>query len=66
LMQNAIGMAAGELWQYLNTNGDRTITRAKKDLSMSAETINRAIGWLAREEKLDFARRGKSFLLRLK
>jgi len=65
-MQNSIGMAAGELWQYLNTNGDRTIARAKKDLNMSAEAINRAIGWLAREEKLDFVRRGKSFLLRLK
>ncbi len=65
-MQNSIGMAAGELWQYLNANGGRTITRARKDLNMSSEAINRAIGWLAREEKLEFVRRGKSFLLRLK
>ncbi|MBM4045648.1 MAG: hypothetical protein FJ279_11075 [Planctomycetes bacterium] len=49
-----IGEAAGKVWHCLNEKGEMTITRLKKELKMADPLLNRALGWLARENKLRF------------
>lgn len=60
-----IGMAAGAVWSYLSDNGETTVTALKKAIG-SADLVLAAIGWLAREEKLDFTVSGKTVKVALK
>jgi hypothetical protein len=61
-----IGMAAGSVWMYLSDNGETTLTALKKELGGPAEVVLAAVGWLAREEKLDFTVSGKTVKVALK
>jgi len=65
-MINEIGNAAGVLWKYLAENKETKLSRLKKELDFSADTLNRAIGWLAREEKIQLSKSGNSVLISLK
>jgi hypothetical protein len=61
-----IGETAGALWQYLTDNGECSLVTIKKEIHAPAELIFAAVGWLAREEKLDFTVSGKTVKLSLK
>lgn len=50
-----IGVLAGMIWEYLDENGPTNPGRIGRALKIPAKNLNRAIGWLAREEKLDFS-----------
>lgn len=68
-MNEEIGAAAGAIWQVLQDKGEMSLTQLKKATGQSAPLLDWAIGWLAREDKLDISRdpakRG-TFRLRLK
>ena len=49
-----IGDNAGRLWHYLAKKKAQTPAAAAKALNMRSAEIDRAIGWLAREDKLTF------------
>ncbi len=51
-MIDAIGDAAGKVWHYLNENGPSTINKMEKETGIAKNDIQRAIGWLAKEDKL--------------
>jgi len=62
----AIGHAAGDVWGALHGQGWRTLAAVKKDVDRPADLTLLAIGWLAREGKLDFAASGRSVKVSLK
>jgi hypothetical protein len=55
-----IGDTAGLVWQYLHTNGPRTLTQLAKDVDAPRDVIMQAVGWLAREDKLAIEEEGRS------
>lgn len=65
-MLDSMGMAAGELWQYLNKNGASSASKIVKESELDSKSIQRAIGWLAKEDKLVVTTKGRTELLALK
>ena len=61
-----IGEIAGQVWRELSANGPQTLTTLQKRTGISAMTLHLALGWLAREDKIELAPAGKSFSVRLK
>jgi winged helix-turn-helix protein DUF2582 len=59
-MVHQIGLAAGDVWHYLESNGACTIEQMKKGLQMKTDVLLMAIGWLAREGKLSLEAEGKT------
>jgi len=62
-MINEIGETAGMVWIYLETEGEMSIAKLKKDLNLKSETLLLSLGWLAREGKIDFIKKGASVKL---
>jgi hypothetical protein len=62
---NAIGETAGKIWSSLQKNGKKTVAGLSKDTGADAALVNQAIGWLAREGKLNFQKKGASIELSL-
>ncbi len=58
--------AAGELWHYLNANGESSVAKIGKDTGLTSKNLQRAVGWLAREDKLVISTKGRSEYLALK
>ena len=50
---NNIGNNAGLIWNALNTNGKMTETKLKKETALGSAEFYTALGWLAREGKLN-------------
>lgn len=50
---NLIGNNAGLVWNALNTNGMMTETKLKKETGLASAEFYAALGWLAREGKLN-------------
>lgn len=61
-----IGMTAGEIWEYLDTNGASSLNKITTNLKLSRELALQAIGWLAREDKLFFEQASRGRIIRLK
>jgi len=55
-MPGKIGETAGKVWHYLKENGAASATALSKALNVDTATVNQAIGWLAREEKINIDR----------
>ena len=64
-MNQTIGQTAGQIWNYLNENGETTITKMKKDLDLKANFAELGLGWLAREGKVEMSKKGTSTNVRL-
>jgi winged helix-turn-helix protein DUF2582 len=52
-MKNQVGETAGKIWLALSSDGPQTLTQLKKKVNGSSEVVNLALGWLAREDKVD-------------
>jgi hypothetical protein len=61
-----IGIAAGKLWQYLEKSGPSSVTKTTTDTGLGKTEIQRAIGWLAKEDKLVIEMKGRIETLALK
>lgn len=64
-IQDHIGETAGKIWHTLSTSGPQTLPQLKK-LNGGTEVVNFALGWLAREDKIDIAPDKKTYRVRLK
>jgi hypothetical protein len=62
----AIGHAAGEIWGLLSSNGAQTLAAIKKSVDAPSDVVLAAIGWLAREDKLDFTTSGRTVKISLR
>jgi len=65
-MSDLVGSAAGVLWDYLNAEGETSVSKLSKATELDSKTINRAIGWLAKEDKLTIALKGRTEIVALK
>ena len=52
-MSDLIGSAVGTVWKYLNTEGETSVSKLSKATNLDTKTLQRAIGWLAKEDKLE-------------
>ena len=50
---NNIGNNAGVIWNVLNANGKMTETKLKKETGLGSADFYTALGWLAREGKIN-------------
>ena len=62
----AIGEAAGKIWRHLARNGAVPVGDLPKGIQEELVTVQLALGWLSREDKIVFERKGKSIVVRLK
>lgn len=65
-MINAIGEMAGNVYRELEAKGELTNTKLKTALKADEFILSAAIGWLARENKVDISKTGKSIKIALK
>jgi hypothetical protein len=61
-----IGHIAGEVWQLLDSRGAQSVPAIKKAVSAPDDIILAAIGWLAREDKLNFSKSGRVLTISLR
>ncbi len=61
-----IGTIAGKVWKTLNSNGKMTVTSLTKKTSEKKDQILMALGWLAKEDKLDVKKKGNITYYNLK
>lgn len=54
------GTHAGTVWNALHTNGELTETKLKDVTALHDEDLYAAIGWLARENKINHTQNGYS------
>ena len=65
-MQEKIGLTAGQIWEYLYHHGSATAIKLKSELGVSNSVLYLALGWLAREDKIELAESDHSFKIILK
>ncbi len=61
-----VGETAGKVWELLSIDGPQTLAQLKKRVKGSGEVLGFAIGWLAREDKVEIAEEKKTFRVQLK
>jgi len=54
-----VGETAGKIWHLLSDEGPQTTQQLKKKLNGSGEILSYALGWLAREDKVDIRQEKK-------
>jgi len=59
-MKYEIGLTAGAIWKLLKEKGAISLTQLEKEnFNVNRKIINMALGWLAREDKIEFFTEGK-------
>ena len=66
MMVEEIGQAAGAVWNALAQSGEVTLAELRKKTGLSVDHLNRAIGWLARDDKLQAEQKGRTVRFSLK
>ena len=62
----AIGETAGKIYRGLEKNGAMEMTSLQEEIDVQDLALfNQALGWLAREDKLDFRKKGKTWAISL-
>jgi Winged helix-turn-helix domain (DUF2582) len=61
-----IGHVAGQVWQLLDSQGAQSLPAIKKAVSAPDDVVLAAIGWLAREDKLNFSKSGRTLTISLR
>jgi hypothetical protein len=61
-MKHRIGEMAGRVWRILGEKENVDILKLPQILKEKGEIVYQALGWLAREDKIDFhGKEGKTF-----
>jgi len=68
MTNHKIGTAAGQIYQYLSRDAGKpcSYSSAKKAVKMDGRTFDMAVGWLAREDKVALAEKGRAITISLK
>ncbi|NLX54590.1 MAG: winged helix-turn-helix domain-containing protein [Planctomycetaceae bacterium] len=61
-----IGETAGVVWHKLAENGPMTMAQLAKQIDASRDMVMQAIGWLAREGKVEIEESGRKRLVTLR
>jgi hypothetical protein len=62
----AIGEMAGMVWCTLSENGAMTMAKLIKEIGEPRDNVMQALGWLAREDKIDIVEEGRSRVVSLR
>ena len=65
-LEEQIGMSAGQIYEFLNNNGETTFSKMKKELDLKGNFADLGLGWLAREGKVEISKKGSSVNVRLR
>ncbi|MGH9680373.1 MAG: winged helix-turn-helix domain-containing protein [Candidatus Acidiferrales bacterium] len=65
-MNEEIGKVAGNIWRTLDVKGQMTVASLKKEIQSEPFLFDCAVGWLAREDKIDLTREKRSWLVSLR
>jgi hypothetical protein len=65
-LMDQIGLSAGQIYEYLNSNGESSFSKMKKELDLKSNFADLGLGWLAREDKVEISKKGTSVSVRLK
>lgn len=66
MFKTEIGFTAGDIYNLLKKGGPMTLKEIVNKISTEQAITVMAIGWLAREDKIEFVQEGKKKLIRLK
>jgi hypothetical protein len=61
-----IGETAGQVWRLLESDGPQTLAQIKKKLGTKLGYTEYALGWLAREEKIEITAEKRTYKVSLK
>jgi len=61
-----IGEAAGVIWNFLNQHGEASVNKVTTETGLGKNEVQRGIGWLAKEGKLNIEIKGRVETLSLK
>lgn len=64
-MNDVIGQSAGLVWSFLAENGESSLSKVAAGTGLGKNELQRAIGWLAREDKLVITLKGRTETLSL-
>jgi predicted HTH transcriptional regulator len=65
-MADSIGEVAGKIWTFLSENGPSSVNKITTETGENKNDIQRAIGWLLKEDKLNIEMVGRAETLSLK
>lgn len=66
IVLDRIGHAAGDIWRFLaSEGGSASLAKIRERTKLDTETVYLGLGWLAREDKIDLERRGRSLRVTL-
>lgn len=65
-LEEQIGFCAGEIYEYLHTNGTTSFAKMKKELDLKGNFADLGLGWLARENKVEIQQKGPAVKVSLK
>ena len=62
-MKDNIGKTAGEIWKVLKKNKQVNVAELPKLVNQKSALVYQALGWLAREDKIEYHTKGaKTFV----
>jgi len=61
-----IGETAGKVWKFLEDKGEASLAQIKKGVKEDPNLILEAIGWLAREDKVQIEKKDRFITYTLK
>jgi hypothetical protein len=61
-----VGAVAGEVWRCLRAGGKTSVIRLKSEVRCSATVLHLSLGWLLREDKVEFSNEKGQLMVRLK
>ena len=64
-MLKLVGETAGKVWHFLKENGEKSVTQLK-EVENNQLLLNLALGWLAREDKVNLEKKGNVVKVTLK
>jgi hypothetical protein len=56
----AVGDTAGQVWNFLDSKGKSTLTAVERNIGALKLLVDMAIGWLAREGKIELVQEKRS------
>ena len=64
-MKEDIGITAGKIWILLREKKELALSQIPKALDEKPPLVYQALGWLAREDKIEFRKEGNKTLVAL-
>lgn len=65
-MITEIGIVAGEIWHYLDKNGEVRFSKLQTGIEQSRDLTLMSVGWLAREGHVIVREEGKDYWVSLR